>query len=76
MFACGPADAAAIQTPHYLLPHLNLDWFYLSGTGLPRLSCKRLGNGCSSWCSSKKCTCQCVPVIFVIPAVGWHAVPV
>ena len=29
--------------PHRLLPHLGLnpDWFYLSGTGLPRLSGKR-----------------------------------
>ena len=25
--------------PHHLLPHLNPGWFYLSGTGLPRLSC-------------------------------------
>ena len=27
--------------PHHLLPHLNPDWLYLSGTGLPRLSWKR-----------------------------------
>jgi len=27
--------------PHNLLSHLNPDWFYLSGTGLPRLSWKR-----------------------------------
>ena len=27
-----------IPKPHHLLPHLNPDWFYLSGTGLPRLS--------------------------------------
>ena len=34
---------------HHLLPHLNPDWFYLSGTGLPRLSWKkRLLNGRSS----------------------------
>jgi len=26
---------------HHLLPHLNPDWFYLSGTSLPRLL-----NGC------------------------------
>ena len=25
---------------HHLLPHLNPDWFYLSGTGLARLSLK------------------------------------
>ena len=24
--------------PHHLLPYLNPDWFYLSGTSLPRLS--------------------------------------
>ena len=36
---CGPADA--IPKPHYLLPHLNPDWFYLFDTGLPRLSWKR-----------------------------------
>jgi len=35
LFAYGPADATAILKPHYLLPHLNPDWFYLSGTGLP-----------------------------------------
>jgi len=33
--AYGPADATAIPIPHHLLPHLNPDWFYLSGTGLP-----------------------------------------
>jgi len=37
----GPADATAIQKPHCLLPHLNPDWFYLSCTGLPKLSWKR-----------------------------------
>jgi len=34
--------------PRHLLPHLNSDWFYLSGTGLPRLSWKKAVNGCSS----------------------------
>ena len=38
LFAYGPADATATPKPHHLLPHLNPDWFYLSGTGLPRLS--------------------------------------
>ena len=38
MFAYGPADATAVPKPHHLLPQLNPDWFYLSGTGLPRLS--------------------------------------
>ena len=27
--------------PHHLLPQLNPDWFYLSGTDIPRLSWKR-----------------------------------
>ena len=39
--AYGPADATASKKPHRLLPHLNPDWFYLSGTILPRLSWKR-----------------------------------
>ena len=39
LFAHGPADATAIR----LLPHLNPDWFYFSGTGLARLSWKRGG---------------------------------
>ena len=30
-----------IPKPYRLLPHLNPDWFYLSGTGLPMLSWKR-----------------------------------
>ena len=34
----GPADASAIPKPCHLLPHLNPDWFFLSGTGLTRLS--------------------------------------
>ena len=37
LFAYGPADATAFPKPRHLLPHLNPDWFYLSGTGLPRL---------------------------------------
>jgi len=37
----GPADAIAFPKPHHLLPHLNPDWFYLSGTGLPWFSGKR-----------------------------------
>jgi len=41
LFAYGPADATAIHKPHHLLLHLNPDWFYLSRTGLPRLSRKR-----------------------------------
>jgi len=30
-----------VAKPHHLLPLLNPGWFYLSGTGLPRLSWKR-----------------------------------
>ena len=40
LFAYGPAYVTASK-PHHLSPHLNPDWFYLSGTGLPRLSWKR-----------------------------------
>jgi len=39
LFAHGLADATAIR----LLPHLNPDWFYFSGTGLATLSWKRGG---------------------------------
>ena len=46
-FAYGSADATAIPKPHRLLPHLNPDWFYLSGTNLPKLSRKRPLNGYS-----------------------------
>ena len=31
----------SVPKPHHLLPHINPDWFQLSGTGLPRLSWKR-----------------------------------
>ena len=49
MFTYGPADATAIHKPHHLLPQLNPDCFYLSYTGLPRLSWKKRPlNGCSS----------------------------
>jgi len=41
LFACGPADAAAIPKAHRLWPHLNPGWFYLSGTGLPVVLEKR-----------------------------------
>ena len=41
LFAYGPANATASPKPHSLLPHLNLDWFHLFGTGLPMLSWKR-----------------------------------
>ena len=30
-----------IPKPHHLLSHINADWFYLSGSSLPRLSWKR-----------------------------------
>ena len=48
VFAYGPADATAIPKPHRLLPHLDPDWFYLSGTGLSRLPWKKRPlNGCA-----------------------------
>jgi len=37
LFAYAQADATAIAKPHRLLPRLKPDWFYFSGTGLPRL---------------------------------------
>ena len=37
-----------IPKPHRPLPHLNPDWFYFSGTGLPRLSWKKKA---VKWCS-------------------------
>jgi len=47
LFAYGPADASASPKPSHLLPYLNPDCFYVSGTGLPRMSWKRLLDGCS-----------------------------
>jgi len=41
LLAYGTAVATSIPKLHHLLPHLNPAWFYLSGTGLPRLSWKR-----------------------------------
>ena len=55
LFAYGPTDATAIPKPHHLLPHLNPDWSYLSGTGLPRLSLKR-GHWTGSSSSSSSST--------------------
>jgi len=54
LFAYGPTDASAIPKPHHLLPHINPYLFYVSGTGLPRLSWKRPLN----WCSSNSCCCS------------------
>ena len=49
LFACGPADATAFTKPHRLMPHLNPNWFYLSGTWLTQVVMeKRLLNGCCS----------------------------
>ena len=44
LFVYGPANTIVIPKPLHLLRHLNPDWFYLSGTGLPRLSWKRGAN--------------------------------
>jgi len=43
LFAYGLYGLADVcnPKPRHLLPHLNPDWFYLSGTGLPRWSWKR-----------------------------------
>ena len=46
LFAYGPADATTIPKPHHLLPHLNPDWFFLSGTQVVLEN--RPLNGCSS----------------------------
>ena len=55
LFAYGPGDAIAIPKPHNLLPYLNLDWFYLSGTSLTQVVLeKRPLNGCSSSSSSSR----------------------
>ena len=41
LFAHDTADATAIPKPHRLMHRLNPDWFYVSGTSLPRLPWKR-----------------------------------
>ena len=58
LYTYGPADATAIPEPHHLLPYLNPDGFYLSGTGLPTQVVveKRPLNGCSSSSSSSVCS--------------------
>jgi len=38
LFAYGKPDTIAIPKPNYILPHKNPDWFYYSGTSLPRFS--------------------------------------
>ena len=55
MFTYGPADATAVPKPQHLLPPLNPDWFYLSATGLPRLSLNGCSISASSSISSSKC---------------------
>ena len=70
LFAYGPTDATAVPKPHHLLPHLNPDWFYLFGSGLPRLSWKkRQLNRCSS---SSKPTCGIVSSWYVHHATSAH----
>ena len=41
LFALSSCWCHCIPEPHHLPPHLNPDWFYRSGVGLPRLSWKR-----------------------------------
>ena len=52
-----------IPKTRHLLPHINPDWFYLYGTGLPRLSWKRPLTGCTSSCccsTTKPAACRFV----------------
>jgi len=63
LFAYGPADATAIAKPHHLLPHLNPDRFYLSGTGLPRLSWKRGRWTGVGWFDSSSDCCVCLGLL-------------
>jgi len=60
----GPADATAIPKPRHLLPHLNLDWFYLSGTAYTQIVLEKCSSGSSSSSSSSSgtvasCYCAC-----------------
>jgi len=58
----GPADATAIPKPRHLLPHLNLDWFYLSGTAYTQIVLEKCSSGSSSSSSSDtvaSCYCAC-----------------
>ena len=58
----GPADATAIPKPRHLLPHLNLDWFYLSGTAYTQIVLEKWSSGSSSSSSSDtvaSCYCAC-----------------
>ena len=48
LFASGPADATAIPKRRHLLPHLNPDWFYLTGLITQVILEKRPLNGCST----------------------------
>jgi len=56
LFAYGSADATVSPKPHRVLPQLNPDWFYLSGTGLPRLFWKRGGYRVIGYSSSSSTT--------------------
>ena len=59
----GPADATAIPKPRHLLPHLNLDWFYLSGTAYTQIVLEKCSSGSRSRSSSggtvASCYCAC-----------------
>ena len=56
-----------IPKPHHLLPHLNPEWFYLSGTDLHRLSWKRPLSGCSGSGSSSSSSHRCIMIHQVGP---------
>jgi len=58
---------------HNLLPHLNPDWFYLSGAGLHRWSWKRPLNGRSSSSSSSSSSGSMEWLLWLTVSFWWHA---
>ena len=78
LFAYGPADATAIPKPHPLLPYLNPDWFYFSGTDLPgwpgKEAAKRLCS--SSYRSTAPLGGGAYPLsIYITPSSGFSTPP-
>ena len=81
LFAYGPADVADIPNPHHLLPHLNPEWFYLSGAGLyPEVVLeKRPLSGCGQWIGSSPSSAALALLVEVVvrpPSTEWHVNPV
>jgi len=56
-FAYCPAYATAMPKPHHLVPHLNPDWFNLSGTHLPTYPGRPRVVGSSCWVSCLSAVC-------------------